>query len=152
MIPDPHHYYLDTNFFIAALERGDDGCATMLREACMGTVQATTSALTLAEVLTRPLAAAQSSQNQSLIARYDALFEGGPLQIWPVDKPVLRAAATVSAGGAMALPDSIHVASAIVAGCDVFVSDDQHLRLPGEMTHIRLAALPAFTRQARRPS
>ncbi|MBV1700243.1 MAG: PIN domain-containing protein [Hyphomicrobiales bacterium] len=151
MTPDPHHYYLDSNFFIAALEQGDDGCASMLQAACTGAVLATTSALTLAEVLTRPLAAAQVPQNRSLIARYDALFEGGSLQIWPVDKPVLRAAAAASAGGAMALPDSIHVASAMVAGCDVFVSDDRHLRLPGEMTHIRLAALPAFTLQARRP-
>ena len=138
------HIYLDANVMIAAIERKEPGAEALLgaleRQECVGT----TSELTLAEVLSGPLARHETAP----LAAYEALFaQGSALQVLPITRAILRRAAGLRG---MDLPDAIHVATAISVGCDVIASDDQHLRLPAMIERVSLAQL-APSRGAKRP-
>ena len=127
------HVYLDSNVFIAHREAGGaTGCALQGLFALFeqGIVLASTSELALAEVLVLPLAARDFARSND----YRALLEpGGVVAIIPVSRKVLEDAAALAAETRMALPDSIHVATAMQAGCDVFVSNDRGVVLPSQM-------------------
>lgn len=127
------HAYLDSNVFIAHREAGGaTGTALLGLFALLeqGVILASTSELALAEVLVQPLAARDFSR----IADYRALLEpGGVVAIISVSRKVLEAAAALAAETRMALPDCIHLATAMQAGCDVFVSNDRGLVLPSQM-------------------
>ena len=127
------HAYLDSNAFIAHREAGGaTGIAlrdlfTLLEQ---GVVLASTSELALAEVLAQPLAARDFARAKG----YRALLQpGGVVALVPVSRKVLEAAAALAAETRMALPDCIHVATAMQAGCDVFVSNDRGVILPSQM-------------------
>lgn len=127
------HVYLDANILIEALE-GVSARARELRGLLAlvqsGSVLATTSEWTLAEVLVRPLALGAAD----LAARYQQILSGaGPVAIAPVSRAVLLAAARYCAQTRMPLPDCLHVASAVQAGCDVFMTNDRGIVLPSSM-------------------
>ncbi len=129
------HIYLDANVLIAAVERGHHGALGLLgaiqRRACV----ATTSELTLAEVLTGPLA----QREAALVAAYEALIAPGSLiHAQAISRDILRSAARLHG---MDLPDAIHVATAMATGCDVMASDDLRLRLPATIERVGLAEL-----------
>ena len=127
------HVYLDANILIEALEGVSDHAAQLrallgLVEA--GIVLATTSEWTLAEVLVRPLA----TGDKGLEARYQQLLSGsGAIAIAVVNRATLEAAARYCAETRMPLPDCLHVASAVLAGCDVFLTHDRGIVLPASM-------------------
>lgn len=52
----------------------------------------------------------------------------------PVDRSILVAAARLRAQLTLRLPDAIHVATALAADCELFVSNDRRVRLPDSMT------------------
>ncbi len=138
------HVYLDANVMIAAIEHKALGAQALLgaleRQECLGT----TSELTLAEVLSGPLARHEAAP----LAAYEALFApGSTLQLVPVTRAILRRAAGLRG---MDLPDAIHVATAISSGCDVMASDDRHLQLPATIERVGLAQLVP-PNEARRP-
>ena len=125
------HVYLDANILIEALEGVSDHAAQLrallgLVEA--GIVLATTSEWTLAEVLVRPLA----TGDKGLEARYRQLLSGA-VAIAAIDRVALEAAARYCAETRMPLPDCLHVASAVLAGCDVFLTHDRGIVLPASM-------------------
>ena len=127
------HLYLDANVFIALIEgdvarqRRMRGLFAMLER---GEILASTSALTLAEVLAQPLARG----NAALAAAYEARLR--MVASLPVDSVVLRAAARICGEAQMDLPDAIHVASAMQAGSDVFVTGDNGIALPSAMERV----------------
>ena len=127
------HAYLDSNVFIAHREAGGatgvalHGLFALLEQ---GVILASTSELALAETLVQPLAARDFARAED----YKALLEpGGVVAIVPVSRKVIEAAAALAAETRMALPDCIHVATAMQAGCDVFVSNDRGVVLPSQM-------------------
>ena len=127
------HFYLDANVFIALLE-GDVARQSRMRDlfahfAC-GKILASTSALTLAEVLAQPLA----HGNAGLVQTYEAQLAG--VARVPLDEAVLRAASRLVGESRMDLPDAIHVASAVFAGCDVFMTGDAGIVLPTNMERV----------------
>ena len=127
------HFYLDANVFIALLE-GDIARQSRMRDLFAlvdsGEILASTSALTLAEVLVQPLARG----NAALVRAYETRLAN--VASVPVDGAVLRAAAKICGQSRMDLPDALHVASALQAGCDVFVTGDSGIVLPGEMERV----------------
>lgn len=129
------HVYLDANVLIAAVERSDCGALALLDAIQRGACAATTSELTLAEVLTGPLARREAAH----IAAFEALFMPDSLiLVVPVSRDILRRAAKLPG---LDLPDAIHVATAILTSCDVMASDDQRLQLPATIERVGLAAL-----------
>ena len=127
------HAYLDSNVLIALLEGGGttglalQGLFALFAE---GAVLASTSELTLAEVLVQPIAARDHHRADAFRA---LLAQGGMIAVVPVGRGVIEAAAALAAETRMALADCIHVATAVQAGCDVFVSNDRGLVLPSQM-------------------
>lgn len=124
--------YLDTNIFIYALEGYPVFRAVLTRlfEALdRGELTAVTSELTLAEVLVKPLLD-QHAERQA--AYLQALQPSTSLQLIPVSREVLIAAARLRAEGNLKLPDAIHAATAQLSGCSQFLTNDARVpALPG---------------------
>ncbi len=124
--------YLDTNVFIYAIE-GYPAFANALDEFFgsidAGELRAFTSELTLAEVLVRPL----MDGNLEIQAAYQqALQSSEEFEVVPVSRDVLMEAARLRAVANLRLPDAIHGATAILSGCQTFLTNDRRLAaLPG---------------------
>ena len=131
--------YLDTNFFIAFLESDAPSLAAFFARMIEDDVPLVTSELTLMEVLTGALRDADAGE----VAAYEELLaEGGrPVDVRPIDRPTLRRAAAIRIALGNRTPDAIHVATAVAAGCDLFVSSDRRLKVPDDMRKVALEDL-----------
>jgi predicted nucleic acid-binding protein len=125
--------YLDANVFIYALEAYAsyvDELARMFDAIDSGALTAVTSELTLAEVLDKPL----MDRDEALQEAYrNAIQPTAGFSVVPVSRAILIEAATVRAASqSLKLPDAIHVATALAAGCSTFLTNDASLRsVPG---------------------
>lgn len=122
--------YLDTNALIYAFE-GDPatqpaGVAALMGAVTRNEVTAYASLLVRAEILVLPL----KTGNQPQIAFYRRLLdEPGPIRMAALTSAVADAAAALRAvHPALKLVDALHLAAAIEAGCQSFVSGDVRLR------------------------
>jgi len=138
---DRRRVYLDTNLFIYLLE-GYPDFADVLRALYtridQGEQEAVTSELTIAEVLVKPLI----DGNRRLAQAYmQAVQSRGAFRVEPVRWSVLTEAARLRAEGGLKLPDAIHMATAMLTGCAMFLTNDERLRDVGSVTVVRLSAL-----------
>jgi predicted nucleic acid-binding protein len=119
--------YLDTNVLINLVE-GEQGAenafeAPVRRYEEEG-AEFVTSELTLAEVLVLPI----RTGNETLIGLYEALFERFVMPL-PISREVLYLTAKLRAETAsQRMPDAIHVATAMLAQADVFVTGDKGIK------------------------
>ena len=125
--------YLDSNVFIYAVE-GFAGHRRFLedlfREIEAGRIEAVTSELTIAEVLVKPF----ETGREDIADVYRELLETrGHLTLVPIDGAILIQAARHRAALGIKLPDAIHVATALVTGCDALVSNDRGMRAPASI-------------------
>jgi predicted nucleic acid-binding protein len=133
--------YLDTNVFIEAFE--DEG---LLKEAARSVffkvkdrlITAVTSELIVAELLVRPLQLGR----EELVDAYSTLVElEGSCSVCPIDRSTLVEAARQRAiNPAIKLPDAIHIATARLQGCKVFLTNDARLRMPPGLIRVGLNA------------
>lgn len=134
--------YLDANVFIFALE-GDPlfgaASATVLRAVEAGTIAAVTSELTLAEVLVKPLKLGRGD----LVDRFLAAIGEGPIAVHPLSRAILLRSAEIRAVHGGRLADALHVATAIEAGCEPFVSEDRGIRPPPGLSLVPVADVGA---------
>jgi predicted nucleic acid-binding protein len=94
-----------------------------------------TSELTLAEALVHPLRAALETGDDRLRDLYRAMLQADSkvTDIQPVSRDVLEFAAFIRAKLdflarlKIKLPDAIHLATALLSGCDTLVSNDRQL-------------------------
>jgi predicted nucleic acid-binding protein len=117
--------YLDTTTIIYASEGSpllSPGAQSLLLRIDSGELLAVTSELTLAEVLVKPI----RDRNPALADIYRARMRTGrTLEVLPVTRDVLeRAAALRAEQVSLKLPDAIHAATALIARCDLFVTND----------------------------
>lgn len=134
--------YVDANIFIYAMEtdgaRGTQARRWMAR-VDRGTLRAVTSELTLAEVLPHPLA----RTDQALVDGYCRLLVSrATFSVVPIERSVLVQAAALRARSNVALPDAIHVATAIGAGCTGFPTEDSRIHLPDALRRLTLLDEP----------
>lgn len=124
----PALHYLDTNVLIAIIEPVAPltaGQSYFLERLTSGEAAAVTSEFSLAECLVKPYA----EKNQKAIDAYLALFESRrALVAVAVTREILLHAAQLRALSKVSLPDTIHVATAEVAGCSVFITEDRRIR------------------------
>ena len=119
--------YLDTNIFIYAVE-GYAKFETELNELFeafdAGNFQAITSELTLAEVLVKPLI----DNNVKARSAYENAIQSSPvLEVVPINRTILRESARLRSTINIRLPDAIHAATAILNGCETFLTNDKRL-------------------------
>jgi uncharacterized protein len=121
--------YLDANIFIYAFENTDEK-SERLRALIAATSSPAhrflaTSELTLAEIIVGPL----RNENQRLIEIYEGITIGNSfVYVGTVSRDVLWLAAVLrSENRQLRLPDAIHLATAMLFGCDYFLSGDLRL-------------------------
>jgi predicted nucleic acid-binding protein len=117
--------YLDANIFIKTFETADALSAAladlMFSSHARREPAFATSELTLAEVLVHPY----RHENDWLLQHYDDLLQPSPwLQMGPIIRDVLDAAALLRSHTSLKLPDAIHVSSALHFGCEFFLTGD----------------------------
>ena len=124
--------YLDTNVFISAVEArdNDESRAAIWRLLSLSEQHGsllTTSVLSLAELLVRPLELNQDA----LVSTYIDLLEPGDrrgLSVVPIGKEVLILAAHIRKDDkSIKLPDAIHRATAELESCSAFLTSDRQL-------------------------
>lgn len=118
---------LDSSIFIYFIEEQEHFLAELdllFSAIAEGSISAVTSSLTLLEVLVIPLHANQPA----LAAEYEAILtRSSAISLLPLQPRQLRLAAHLRASTAMKTPDAIHLASALVAGCTTFLTNDRRI-------------------------
>lgn len=123
-------YYLDSNVIIAIVQEPqtlDTARFEFVAKIDAGQLEAVTSELALAECLTKPF----GEQDQATADAFLKFLVDRPeLPLLPVSPDILLSAARLRTKSRMKLPDAIHVATAQLAGCSVFLTSDKRVRLP----------------------
>ena len=122
--------YLDTNIFIYAVEGYEPEAAFLhglLAALEEGRFTAVTSELSLAEVLVKPF---ELGREDAVASYTELLTPSVRLTVPPVGRAILVEAARQRAALGMPMPDAIHVATALAAGCELFLTNDRRLRMP----------------------
>jgi predicted nucleic acid-binding protein len=120
--------FIDTMVWVYLLDEHPD--YTDLAEVVIGLaehglLQACTSALTLAEILTGPA----KKSNIAAVNDYTLYLTHFPnLIIFPVDVNLARQIALVRASTGLRTPDAIQIAVAMAAGADVIIGNDKSWR------------------------
>ena len=78
--------------------------------------------------------------NSALLKDYDDYFEGAIAEIVAISGEVIDRATVIRAQHGFKTPDAIHLAAAVISGCDVFLTNDHRLdRFPDiavEIVHL----------------
>ena len=83
------------------------------------------STIVLAEVLVKPYRLEQ----WRIAEKYESIFEGIPhLSLLPVDRKIARTAAKIRAEHSLLTPDAVHLATAVTARADFFLTNDRDFR------------------------
>lgn len=135
--------YLDAQILIYTVERDPVYASTLAdlwAKSDAGGLALITSELTTLECLT----GAYRRKSPALLAQYDEALASTSIQTVPIGQEVLRHAARLRADTpSLRTPDAIHLATAITAACQGFLTNDRRLRsLPGLVCH----QLEEFTR------
>jgi uncharacterized protein len=77
--------------------------------------------------------------NATSLALYDDFFADPSVQIVPIDQAVFDRATLIRASLNFKLADSLHLAAAVEAGCDLFLTNDTRL---GRFSDIPVEILP----------
>jgi uncharacterized protein len=123
--------YLDANPIIYSIEGVPEFRTSALAwieraEAAGGAV--ITSRLSRLECRVRPL----RDGNTELLARFEGFFARDGLELAEITADVVETATTLRAAHGFRAPDAIHLATAILAKADVFLTGDRNLaRCPG---------------------
>lgn len=125
-------YGVDTMLFVYHFEgneRFGPAAGRLLQAAEDGRCRLVASVLALLEVLVVP----KRHGREDLCQRYRDLFESFPnLSLLPVGREVVEIASDLRARHDLRTPDALHLATAIHAGAESFVSEDRRLKgLPG---------------------
>ncbi len=120
--------FLDTSSFIYFVEHHPSYshfCKTLFDRIEAGKIRATTSTLTLLEVLMQPY----RQNNEELVMKFYALLTSYPHLTWvPMTLTVADRAAKLRAEYQLKTPDSIQAASAIASGVTGFICNDKIFR------------------------
>ena len=120
--------YLDTNFFIKAVEGLDEAAApakTLIDTLRQRPGIAATSEITFAEVLAPSRQADAMPSQMKRRAYLDLQLWSGFVALIPVSRSILIETAKLRAMGRFKLPDAIHLVSAIQVQCRLFISADK---------------------------
>lgn len=127
-LPDSARIYIDTVVLIYAVEQAPvygELLSDLWVKLQSGNIEVFASELMLMEVLIVPI----RNSDQFLIDRYKQLLRSPQIQSIPIDREILAEAARLRAvTPALRTPDAIHIATATIAGCNQFLTNDRRLR------------------------
>jgi len=123
ILPASGLVYVDANCVIYTVEKHPvygPLLQPLWRAAQAKTLEVVSSELVLLETLVGPI----KNGNTSLQTTYEQALQGTDMQMIPITQPVLREAASLRATTKLRTPDAIHAATALHAGCVLFVTND----------------------------
>lgn len=124
---------LDTSPFIYFVEQNPlyvDLMREVFKRITNGDFQASSSVITLTEVLVQPL----RQNNQTLADDYrDLLFNGTNFQLFSLTGSIAERAAELRAKHNLRTPDALQIATALENGCDAFLCNDNSLKRVTEL-------------------
>ncbi|HJT76466.1 MAG TPA: PIN domain-containing protein [Gemmataceae bacterium] len=130
-LPASGAVYIDTMTLIYTVERYPAYWPLLdplWRAAQARTIEIISSELTLMEALVGPL----KSGNATLERAFEQALLGTGMRLLPITQLVLREAAQLRATTRLRTPDALHAATAQLAGCALFVTNDAGFRgVPG---------------------
>lgn len=98
-------------------------------------IDAVSSVITLVEVLSHPM----KLGDHRLVQEYrDILVNSSEFRLVPVTAQIAESAAEMRARYNLRTPDALHVASAVLTGCDAFLTNDTSFE---RITEIRILVL-----------
>lgn len=129
---------LDTSPFIYFVEQNSvyvDVMREIFKRITQGKLQASSSVITLTEVLVQPL----RQKNKRLADDYrNLLFNGANFRLSPLTASIAETAAELRAGYNLRTPDALQIAAALKNGCDAFLCNDNDLKC---VTEIKILVL-----------
>lgn len=118
--------FLDTNFFIYLIENtGHRAVRTkyLLNAFSTRRDEILTSVMTLGELLVQPMRAG----DQMLVQRYRQILRAPGITVLPFVEGAAEAFARIRMEKSIKPPDAIQLATASIAGCDLFLTNDERL-------------------------
>ncbi len=136
-----HRLYIETAPLIYYVEENPTYIAKM--DVVIDTVEAVpitavSSVIVLTEVLPQPIKLANTTLEQEY---RNILLHSGGFELLPVTAQIAEAAADLRARYNLRTPDAIHIATAITAGCDAFLTNDAGVKRVTEIAVIILGEL-----------
>jgi predicted nucleic acid-binding protein len=126
-LPTSGMVYFDTNPIIYSVEK-HPVYGPLLRPAWQAakakTIEIVSSDLALMETLVGPL----KSGDAALVNIYEQLFQQAQTRLLAITHTILREAARLRATTKLKTPDALHLATAQLAGCALFVTNDAGFR------------------------
>ncbi len=118
--------FLDTNFFIYLIQGTgpQSGRTKYLRNAFSSRRdEILTSVMTLGELLVQPMRAG----DQALVQRYRMILHSPGITVLPFLENAAEVFAMIRRDKTIKPPDAIQLATAAIAGCDLFLTNDERL-------------------------
>ena len=132
-IPLDGMIYIDASSLIYSVERVEPYRSLlepMWQEAQDGNITIMSSPLLVIEALVKPL----RDGNAEIEMQYRELFASGAVRLLDASYQVFEDAASIRADTGLKTPDALHAATAIIAACTLFITNDNDFR--------RVQALP----------
>lgn len=96
----------------------------MWQEAQDGNLTVVSSPVLVTEALVKPL----RDRNAAIEMQYRELFAANAVSLLEASYPVFEDAARLRAEAGLAVPDALHAATALRAGCALFITNDTDFR------------------------
>ena len=122
-LPDGGLVYLDANSLIYTVERVEPYRSLLdpvWQAAQRGDLTVASGGLIVLESLVKPL----RDGNREIEAQYRELFEASVFEILDMPLAVFERAAEIRAFARLKTADALHAATALQAGCDLFITND----------------------------
>ena len=142
--------YLDANLYIYIFEGVETYRARMVELLSVidrRGIAVIASELLFTEILPRPV----KDGRQDRVERYLDLLQNTPrIELVPVDRSVILRSVHLRAEFGLRSMDALHLATALVHGCEVFITNDQRLTRVNVLRVLTLDDLDAVTASARK--
>ncbi|MBO0798451.1 MAG: type II toxin-antitoxin system VapC family toxin [Blastocatellia bacterium] len=116
-------YYLDSSPIIYLVEQVQPYASELRRKLSAQGLVLITSELARLECRVKPL----RNGDTALLQDFDDYFANSIAEIVPLTRDIIDRATEIRAQYNFKSPDSIHLAAAVVAKCDVFLTNDHRL-------------------------
>jgi len=127
ILPSAGLIYIDASGLIYSMERVEPYRALlepMWQEAQDGNITIASSPLLVLEALVKPL----RDRNEEIVSQYRELFASGVVRLLEASYEMFDEAGSIRAETGLKTPDAIHAATAIRAGCALFITNDTDFR------------------------